>query len=567
MQKKLIPIIIAVLLIAIIIYFNLVFMAVALAACLGILVFVHELGHFIFAKLMGVGVDTFSLGFGPRVFGFRYGKTDYRISAVPLGGYVKMVGEDPTADIPPRDKARSFTHKPVWRRFLIVFAGPAFNILLAFIVLFGIIKFTGNTELLPKVGAFPDDSPAREAGMLEADLITEINGVKIGTWDDMTEQIRNCGGRDMTIVVDRDGQALSFTVTPTKIESKTVFNEDVTHYAIGIVNGPYFVHESLGFGATFVKSIKETFGLCKLMVQIIAKLFEGVVPLDTLGGPILVAQMAEAQAKSGVLEFLFFLALFSVNLGVLNLLPIPVMDGGHLLMYIIEGIKGKPVGEKYQEVLNKIGIGLLVALMVLVFYNDIKRIFFPPNEAKLMSALKANPMPEVTANFPAIKLANPDEIGTIQIGYNRGDAAVNILPVVLDGKWQPSWVVIGHGLKEEPLFVNLNDAEKGFAVYLGHKLDDDQWQTEKVANALVDFVNILQRLNVEMQKETFDTQAFLDEIKPFTDDLTVWESYAAQFATPPNNTQDIDENTNETALWKNHSIVRACLQVLIPVTT
>lgn len=521
--------IIAIITLALIIYFNLVFMAVALAVVLGILVFVHELGHFLFAKLMGVGVNTFSLGFGPRILGFRRGNTDYRISAVPLGGYVKMVGEDPMADIPEHDKARSFTHKPIWRRFLIVFAGPLFNILLAFVVLFGIIKFTGITELLPKIGAFPENSPAQMAGIQEADLITVINGIPIKTWDEMTDAIRDCGGNDLAIVVDRDGQSLTFTVTPTTIQSKTVFGENINYYAIGIINGPYFEHKTMGLGATFTRAVKETAGLCKLMVQIIVKLFEGVVPLNTLGGPILVAQMAETQAKSGGLEFLFFLALFSVNLGVLNLLPIPVMDGGHLLMYIIEGIKGKPVGEKYQEVLNRIGITLLIALMVLVFYNDIKRVFFPPAEAKLMAVLRANPMPEVADGFPAIRLASPENLLKEQIGYSRSEAGLAIGDRVVEGPWSVSWVVVGQSLNQEPLFVSLNEASVGFPVYVGHRLTEERWQPEKAANTIHDFVAILTRLDTEVQKELFNADDFLTDIADYTDDLTLWREYADFF--------------------------------------
>lgn len=535
MQKKLSMLIVAIIILALIIYFNLVFMAVALAVVLGILVFVHELGHFLFAKLMGVGVETFSLGFGPRIFGFRRGNTDYRIAAVPLGGFVKMVGEDSTADIPERDKARSFTHKPLWRRFLIVFAGPLFNILLAFVVLFGIIKITGITDLLPKIGAFPEDSPAQMAGIQEADLITEINGIPIKTWDEMAAAIRDCGGHDLTVVVDRDGQNLTFTVNPTTIQGKTVFGENTTHYGIGIINGPYFEHKNLGLGATFVRAVRETAGLCKLMVQIIVKLFEGVVPLNTLGGPILVAQMAETQAKTGGLEFLFFLALFSVNLGVLNLLPIPVMDGGHLLMYIIEGIKGKPVGDKYQEVLNRIGITLLIALMILVFYNDIKRVFFPPAEAKLMTVLRANPMPQVTADFPEIRLANAENLLKEQIGYSRSEAGLAIADRVVEGSWSVSWVVIGQSLNEEPLFVSLNEVDYGFPVYVGHQLTEDRWQPEKAANSIHDFVAILQRLDTEVQKAVFNTEVFLVDIEPYTDDLTLWRKYAnsLESAYPP----------------------------------
>lgn len=527
MRKNMPMIIIAVILLALIIYFNLIFMTVALAVVLGILVFVHELGHFLLAKLMGVGVDTFSLGFGPRVLGIRYGKTDYRISAVPLGGYVKMVGEDPTADIPEKDKARSFTHKPVWRRFLIVFAGPAFNILLAFVVLFGVIKVTGDTQLLPQAGGFPEDSPALAAGMQEGDLITAINGVPVGTWEEMTEQIRNSGGGDIAIAVTRNGQKLTLAVTPTQIETKTMFGEDITVYAIGISSGPYFEHTPLGFGATAVKAAKETVWLCKLMIQIIAKLINGSVPADTLGGPILVAQMSEEYAKTGILEFLFFLALFSVNLGVLNLLPIPVMDGGHLLMYIVEGIKGRPVGENFQKVLNYIGVGLLILLMVFVFTNDIKRIIKINTykvPAKLAEAFTANPMPALDPDLPAMGLVAPKELNKAQINYRINNISGDDITSKNKGAWQPDWYFAGAGPEDTVLFVKESENGQGFPVYAA-KRGEKGWEAEKAADSLAGFNTIIGELNARAQTQPFDADGFIESILPLTSDLMFWKTY------------------------------------------
>lgn len=535
MKDKLTTGIIALIVLGLIIYFNLVFMAIALAVILGILVFVHELGHFTFAKLMGVGVETFSLGFGPRVFGFRFGTTDYRISAIPLGGFVKMVGEDPAAKIKEKDKVRSFTHKSVWRRMLIVFSGPFFNILLAFIVLFGIIKFTGITELLPVAGGFPADSPAREAGMLEGDRITTLNGASIHNWEQMAAQIQASNGEPITVKVEREGQELAFTIPPTQFQTKTIFGEDITVYAIGIESGPYFRHQSLGLGATFVKSIKETAGLCVLMGKIIVKLFEGVVPLDTLGGPILVAQMAEEQAKTGILEVLFFLALFSVNLGVLNLLPIPVMDGGHLLMYIAEAIKGKPVGAKFQGVLNRIGIAILVALMVLVFYNDITRIVklqinlrSQPVSENLVSVLNANPMPKLEQDVPPVRLVlGLKDLRKAQIGFRINGITSENLTGADEGAWNPDWVVIGkEGLLNNPLFINNNEAEQGFPVYTAQR-DMGRWQSLKTANSIADFVQIIKILNQKAQNAAFNANDFLGAIAPLTDNTDLWREYAA----------------------------------------
>lgn len=507
-------------------FVNLLITIVAFVVVLGVLVFVHELGHFLLAKSMGVGVETFSLGFGKRLFGWRHGETDYRISAVPLGGYVKMYGEDPTTDIPEDQRAKSFTHKAVWKRFLVVLAGPVFNILLAFVVIFGVIKVTGMTELLPQIGGFSKDSPAAAAGMQPGDLITEVNNLPVKTWEAMTDQIRASDGNTIVFKADRDGQLLLFEVTPVATPGKTMFGEETTHYAVGIQSGPYFDHAPMGFGASFKRSVKETANLCVLMVQIIIKLFDGTVSTKTLGGPILVAEMAGEQAQSGLLSFLFFLALFSVNLGVLNLLPIPVMDGGHLLMYIVEGIKGKPVGEKFQEVLNKIGFAILAALMVLVFYNDglriFKRLTSPGVPQEITVVLQQYPMPKLSPELAFIGLAEPKLLKKMQTGYRVDRAMYDDITGEQPNQWRPDWYVVGMGPDVKPLFVDIKEQAQGFPVYVA-EYGLGRWDITRAANSIADFVEIARLLNTAVADDVIDKESFFTKITGFTDDFSIWK--------------------------------------------
>jgi len=343
---------------------------------LGVLIFFHEFGHFLIARLFGVGVEKFSLGFGPRLFGKKVGITDYRLSAIPLGGYVKMVGEEPDAEIDPADLPLSFTHKHVAKRMLIVAAGPVFNILLAVLIFFGIFWASGTFIMKPSIGAVRAGSPAAAAGLMQGDLITVIDGMAIDSWDEMAEIINGSEGNALSLSIRRQESTLDLSITPEKVPTQNIFGEEIQRYVIGIEASRESYSKQMNPVEAFTESLRQSYRVIELMVVIIAKLIKGDISTDTLGGPIMIAQMAGDSAKAGVGSLIFFIALISINLAVINLLPIPVLDGGHLLFFLIEAIKGSPVSIKIREVSQQVGLFLLILLMILVFYNDIHRIFF-----------------------------------------------------------------------------------------------------------------------------------------------------------------------------------------------
>ncbi len=291
----------------------------ALVIVLGVLIFFHELGHFLVARLLGVGVETFSLGFGPKIISKKIGITDYRISAIPLGGYVKMVGEQPDADLDPADIPLSFTHKHVFKRILIVAAGPFFNILLALIIFYGIFQISGMLILKPSIGEVNEGTPAYRTGLKKGDLVVSIDGVKISSWEDMAKMITTSKGNTLSISVFRGNSMRILDVAPEPKIFKNIFNEDMD--------------------------------------------------------PIMIAQMAGQEAREGAINLIFFIALISINLAILNFLPIPVLDGGHLLFFFVEAVTGRPVSIKIREIAQQAGIFVLILLMIFVFYNDIARVF------------------------------------------------------------------------------------------------------------------------------------------------------------------------------------------------
>jgi regulator of sigma E protease len=348
----------------------------ALVIVLGVLIFFHELGHFLVARLFGVGVEKFSLGFGPRLIGKKIGITDYIISAVPLGGYVKMVGEQPDAELDPADIPISFTHKNVWKRILIVAAGPFFNFLLAVIIFFGIFQISGMFILKPSVGEVQEGTPAYRAGLKENDLITSINGVDLSTWEEMAEIITSSRGNPLSVSVRRGDSTLVITITPESKTFQNIFNEDVERYVIGISASGDGFSRNLNVLQSLGESIIQTYHITVLTLKGIIKILQGAISPKTLSGPIMIAQMAGEQAREGATNLIFFIALISVNLAILNFLPIPVLDGGHLLFFFIEAATGSPVSIRVREIAQQAGIFLLILLMIYVFYNDIARVFF-----------------------------------------------------------------------------------------------------------------------------------------------------------------------------------------------
>jgi regulator of sigma E protease len=350
--------------------------AFAFLVVLGILIFFHEFGHFLVARLFRVGVEKFSLGFGPRLLGKKIGITDYRLSLVPLGGYVKMVGEEPDEDLDPQLIPLSFTHKHVLKRILIVFAGPFFNVLLAVLIFWVIALSSGIMILKPSVGSVKDGSPASLAGFKPGDLVTAINGVAVETWEAMADRITHSNGKPLEITVERPGGTVVLQATPELVKSKNLLGEDIKRYVIGIGTAGETTSQKLNFFQAAKESLRQTYSIVELMVMIVAKLITGSISIDTVGGPIMIAQMAGDQAKAGISSLFQFIAVISVNLAVINLLPIPILDGGHLLFFGIEALKGRPVNLKVREIAQQVGMVILIMLMILVFYNDITRLFF-----------------------------------------------------------------------------------------------------------------------------------------------------------------------------------------------
>ncbi|MFH1984693.1 MAG: RIP metalloprotease RseP [Pseudomonadota bacterium] len=349
---------------------------IAFVLVLGVLIFAHELGHFLVARLFGVGVEKFSLGFGPRIAGKTIGRTDYRLSAIPLGGYVKMVGEDPDSDIDPADLPYSFTHKSVFQRICIVAAGPFSNVVLAFLIFYGIFQVVGLHVLEPVIGRVADGTPAAMAGIRPGDRITAINGTRVDQWDEMARLISESGGRTLEIDLLRGDAPVAVTATPARQPSKNIFGEDIDRYMLGIGSAGEIRVVRLNPIEAITHSVSQTYQVTALTVTSIVKLIQGAISTKTIGGPIMIAEMAGQQAKEGAVNLLFFTALISINLAILNVLPIPVLDGGHLMFFFFEAVRGRPVSIRVREIAQQAGMAVLLMLMVFVFYNDITRLLF-----------------------------------------------------------------------------------------------------------------------------------------------------------------------------------------------
>jgi regulator of sigma E protease len=355
---------------------NLLYSIIAAVVGLGVLIVFHEFGHFLLAKLSGVGVLTFSVGFGPKLWVKKKGETEYALSAFPLGGYVKMVGEDPEEEVKAVDLERSFAHKSLLKRTAIVAAGPGFNLLLAVFLLMIVFLFYGVPVLSNLIGAVEPESPAAQAGLQKGDRIVAVDGQAVTAWDDLSSKIKQSAGRSLDLRVQRSGEELVMTVEPRKREVKNIFGELKEDWMIGI--GSQVSIEKGDPGLAISKAFVQTYEYSKLTLIGLYKMITREVSPRNLGGPILIAQMAGQQAQEGIGSFLAFLAVLSINLGVLNLLPVPVLDGGHLFFFAIEAIIGRPVSIKYREKAQQVGIFLLLLLMIFAFANDIFRLFEKP---------------------------------------------------------------------------------------------------------------------------------------------------------------------------------------------
>ena len=355
---------------------------ISFAIVLGLLIFVHEFGHFIWAKLFGVKVLKFSLGFGPKLISKQYGETEYLISAFPLGGYVKMFGENPgelaEERLSPGELKRSFATRPVWQRFIIVAGGPVFNLIFAMFLFSMIVLVAGLPQPVETttIGGVGQETPAAEAGLQEGDTIMAINGTETRRWEDVSTLIKNSEGREVVLTLQREGKTLEVAVTPRMETTRNIFGEEVgQRYMVGIARSEEVTYERVGFIKSLQAGVSQTWSWMYLTVMGLVKIIQKVVPASELGGPILIAKIAGERMEAGWVNFLYFMGVLSVNLGILNLLPIPILDGGHLVFFSVEAILRKPLNLRTMEILQQIGLVLLGTLMIFVFYNDLVRVF------------------------------------------------------------------------------------------------------------------------------------------------------------------------------------------------
>ena len=334
------------------------------------LIFFHELGHFLAARTLSVKINTFSIGFGEKIYTKNVGGTDYCLSAIPLGGYVQLKGQDDTNPKAKNYDTDSYNVLSPIKRIYILFAGPFFNFILAFFI-YILLGSIGVERLAPSVGHIAEDSAAASAGLAKNDKILAINGVKINEWDEISKNVKL---EPSTILIDRNGSQMTINLTPKIGETINLFNEKVQRPLIGISpNGEVIkiYHTGLA-GINFAFS--ETIEASKLIFKSFTKLVSGAVPLKEVGGIVQIADVTSKAAKISLGVLLTIVALISVNLGVLNLFPIPALDGGHILFNLYELIFRREVNERVLTTLTYCGWALLLGIMVLATFNDIMRL-------------------------------------------------------------------------------------------------------------------------------------------------------------------------------------------------
>ncbi len=345
---------------------------------LTVLIFVHELGHYLIARLCGVRVEVFSIGFGPELFGRTdRAATRWRLSAIPLGGYVKMHGED-TFQEEPEERASadradhlSFRNKTLRQRAAIVSAGPLANIAFALTLLLGLFAFVGAPAPLPVVGAVQENSAAAEAGFMPGDVILQIEGEKVAWFDDVRRIVNVNPGITLHFAVRRGDAEIQIVAKPREL-SPPGDSEGRKVGLLGIRPDLARIgYEELSLPKAAAAAIGQTYNLAMQIIGAIANMATGNQALDEVGGPLRIAQISGQVAQDGIINLLYFMAALSVNLALINLLPIPVLDGGHLMLYAAEAIRGKPLSRRVIEYAFRAGMVFVVSLMLLATWNDL----------------------------------------------------------------------------------------------------------------------------------------------------------------------------------------------------
>jgi regulator of sigma E protease len=353
-----------------------------------LVVFFHELGHFLVARACGVAIETFSIGFGGELFGWTDRKgTHWKICWLPLGGYVKFLGDENAASVPSKarleklsvtEQGNAFPLKPLWQRILVVTAGPVANFVLAFVLFVILFSAVGAKSVSTYVGAVQKNSPAAEAGIKPGDKITAVDGKAVRLFKPELQGLIQAGkGRTLTLAVDRRGQHLLLHVTPRTIDATDIFGGNLKATAIGIWPAEATPENTVYIPVSIIEAPKiaavQCWGIVDLSLTYLWRIVSHHADASQLGGPIGMAQMAKSAASHGFYDLIYLVAFISVSIGMINLFPIPLLDGGWLLYYACEGVLGKPLSERTQDVGFRLGLALVIGLMIFATWNDLVR--------------------------------------------------------------------------------------------------------------------------------------------------------------------------------------------------
>jgi regulator of sigma E protease len=346
---------------------------------IGPLIFIHELGHYFVARWFGVKAETFSIGFGREIAGWsdRRG-TRWKIGWLPLGGYVRFAGDmnpasqpsDEWLSLPAEERACTFQAKPLWQRFLIVLAGPVTNLLFAVLIFCGFFLAFGEARTPPVVAEVSVGSAAQQAGLRAGDVLTDVDGGRVERFEDIARFVVLHPGEPVEIGFLRDGRAMRTRAVPQAVVERDRFGNEFRKGLLGVGRGPQVV-EKVPAAKVLGASVRTTWQVIATTIEGLGQIITGRRSVKELGGPLKIAKYSGEQASLGLVDFLWFMAVISINLGFINLLPIPLLDGGHLLFYAIEGIRRKPLRPEAQEWAFRTGLVALLVLMIFVTFNDL----------------------------------------------------------------------------------------------------------------------------------------------------------------------------------------------------
>lgn len=336
-----------------------------------LMIFVHELGHFLVALKVGIKVEIFSMGMGPKLFSFTKNGVEYRLSAVPIGGYVKMLGEDPSE--PTKGEKGEFGAQPAGNRFKVLISGAALNYLLG-LLLITIVFMAGYPVITTKVGGLVDGYPAKKAGIQAGDRVIAIDGKPVSDWETLIEVMHKKTGGDVNVTVDRNGSKMDFVIRPIVKQMKDLLGNDVKVAQVGIINSDERSYLKYGPVESLIMGAKKQYYFVAMTFRGLWNMITGRLPFkENVSGPVGIFKIMTAAAKIGIIPLLLITALVSTILGVFNILPIPPLDGGLILFLGIEKLRGKPLSKKVQESAMKAGWMFFISLMLFVTYNDILR--------------------------------------------------------------------------------------------------------------------------------------------------------------------------------------------------